>query len=239
MRSGRHPPGCSQTTTEVVTRYGRPITGIRFNRDGIDAESFAGIGMVPPGDTDVALGRKRARAAVLLELALPGGAYVYQGDELGLEEVEDLPEDVLQDPVWKRSATPYVGATAAECRFRGRHGAAARIRVCGASALATAACTLGRPDRRRARGSPGQHAEPVSGRTRRTSAKPRVGARHPDLGRRRAGRGAVVQPRARLPVRGLNFGPGRYEIPEGAEVLVSSGLSVLVRWGWTRRSVRV
>ena len=59
--------------------------------------------MVPPGDTDVALGRKRARAAVLLELALPGGAYVYQGDELGLEEVEDLPEDVLQDPVWKRS----------------------------------------------------------------------------------------------------------------------------------------
>jgi glycosidase len=77
--------------------------------------------MVPPGDTDVALGRKRARAAVLLELALPGGAYVYQGDELGLEEIEDLPEDVLQDPVWKRSGhTPYVGGTAAGCRFLGR-----------------------------------------------------------------------------------------------------------------------
>jgi len=40
---------------------------------------------------------------VLLELALPGGAYVYQGDELGLEEVEDLPDDVLRDPIWKRS----------------------------------------------------------------------------------------------------------------------------------------
>lgn len=76
---------------------------MRFNRDGIDSESFAGIGMVPPGDTDVALGRKRARAAMLLELALPGGAYVYQGDELGLEEVEDLPEEVLQDPTLKRS----------------------------------------------------------------------------------------------------------------------------------------
>jgi alpha-glucosidase len=36
-------------------------------------------------------------------LALPGGAYVYQGEELGLEEVEDLPEDALQDPTWERS----------------------------------------------------------------------------------------------------------------------------------------
>jgi alpha-glucosidase len=56
-----------------------------------------------PSPTDVALGRRRARAAALLELALPGGAYIYQGDELGLEEVEDLPEDVLQDPTWVRS----------------------------------------------------------------------------------------------------------------------------------------
>ena len=48
-------------------------------------------------------GLARARAAALLMLALPGGAYVYQGEELGLEEVEDLPEDVLQDPIWVRS----------------------------------------------------------------------------------------------------------------------------------------
>ncbi|NUT46344.1 MAG: glycoside hydrolase family 13 protein [Saccharothrix sp.] len=45
----------------------------------------------------------RARAAGLLMLALPGSAYVYQGEELGLPEVLDLPEDVLQDPVWERS----------------------------------------------------------------------------------------------------------------------------------------
>jgi alpha-glucosidase len=69
----------------------------------MDRESFAGIGSVPDGVTDVALGRRRARAAALLELALPGGAYVYQGDELGLAEVEDLPEELLQDPVWERS----------------------------------------------------------------------------------------------------------------------------------------
>ena len=90
-------------TTRVVTRYGRPSTGARFTPDGMDLESFAGIGSVPDGATDVALGRKRARAAVLLEMALPGGAYVYQGDELGLAEVEDIPEEMLQDPTWERS----------------------------------------------------------------------------------------------------------------------------------------
>jgi alpha-glucosidase len=52
---------------------------------------------------DLALGRRRARAATLLMLALPGGAYVYQGEELGLEEVEDLPDELLQDPTWARS----------------------------------------------------------------------------------------------------------------------------------------
>lgn len=39
----------------------------------------------------------------MLALALPGVAYVYQGDELGLEEVEDLPSDARQDPTWWQS----------------------------------------------------------------------------------------------------------------------------------------
>jgi alpha-glucosidase len=90
-------------TIRVATRYGRPVTGARFTPHGMDMESFAGVGKVPDGDTDIELGRKRARAAALLELALPGGAYVYQGDELGLDEVEDLPDDILQDPIWERS----------------------------------------------------------------------------------------------------------------------------------------
>ena len=164
-------------TTRVVTRYGRPITGIRFSRDGIDVESFAGIGTVPPGETDVALGRKRARAAVLLELALPGGAYVYQGDELGLEEVEDLPEDVLQDPTWRRSGV------------RGRDGCRVPIPWSGTKPpfgfgsvdhppwlpqpAHWADLTVAAQD-----AQPGQHAEPVSGGTRRTSAQPCVGRRH-------------------------------------------------------------
>ncbi|MFI9748722.1 glycoside hydrolase family 13 protein [Streptomyces collinus] len=57
----------------------------------------------PEGPLDLALGTRRARAAALLMLALPGGAYVYQGEELGLPEAEDLPESALQDPIWERS----------------------------------------------------------------------------------------------------------------------------------------
>ncbi|NJP66352.1 alpha-amylase family glycosyl hydrolase [Streptomyces spiramenti] len=49
---------------------------------------------VPPGGP----GLDRARAATLLMLALPGNAYLYQGEELGLPEVA-LPREVGQDPV--------------------------------------------------------------------------------------------------------------------------------------------
>lgn len=51
-----------------------------------------------------AQGLARARAAALLMLALPGSAYVYQGEELGLPEVVDLPDGVRQDPAFARGA---------------------------------------------------------------------------------------------------------------------------------------
>ncbi len=54
-----------------------------------------------PADLDAGL--RRARAATLLMLALPGTAYLYQGEEFGLPEVEDLPEELLDDPTWERS----------------------------------------------------------------------------------------------------------------------------------------
>jgi alpha-glucosidase len=60
-----------------------------------------------------ATGTRRARAAALLQLALPGVAYVYNGDELGLPDVE-LPDEVLQDPVWERSGHTQRGRDA--CR---------------------------------------------------------------------------------------------------------------------------
>ncbi|KOT86365.1 alpha-glucosidase [Streptomyces rimosus subsp. pseudoverticillatus] len=47
-------------------------------------------------------GLRRARAATLMMLALPGSAYLYQGEELGLPEVTDLPDEVRQDPAFFR-----------------------------------------------------------------------------------------------------------------------------------------
>ena len=52
---------------------------------------------------DPGQGLRRARAATLLMLALPGSSYVYQGEELGLHEVADLPFEVLQDPIWEQT----------------------------------------------------------------------------------------------------------------------------------------
>lgn len=48
------------------------------------------------------VGTARARAMILVELALPGTAFLYNGSELGLPNV-DLPDDALQDPTWERS----------------------------------------------------------------------------------------------------------------------------------------
>ncbi len=52
---------------------------------------------------------RRGRAATALMLALPGSAYVYQGEELGLPEVVELPDDARQDPTWFRSGGERYG----------------------------------------------------------------------------------------------------------------------------------
>jgi alpha-glucosidase len=67
----------------------------------LDAWLVSG-GTEPPVDVEV--GRRRARAATLMMLALPGAGYLYQGEELGLLEVADLPADALRDPIWERTA---------------------------------------------------------------------------------------------------------------------------------------
>ena len=75
-----------------VTRYGRADTS--FDLDNRDHSQ----------PVDLELGTRRARAAALLTMALPGSVYVYQGEELGLWEVEDIPDDRRQDPIWLRTA---------------------------------------------------------------------------------------------------------------------------------------
>jgi alpha-glucosidase len=58
---------------------------------------------------DPARGLARARAAALMYLALPGGAYIYQGDELGLPEILDLPAEARQDPTFRRTGGADIG----------------------------------------------------------------------------------------------------------------------------------
>lgn len=77
--------------TRHVTRYGRQNTSFSFET------RVEGVPL------DLALGERRARAAILLTLALPGAAYLYQGEELGLAEVEDIPLDRRTDPMFSRS----------------------------------------------------------------------------------------------------------------------------------------
>ncbi|WP_034806183.1 glycoside hydrolase family 13 protein [Intrasporangium oryzae] len=60
-------------------------------------------------ELDEATAHRRARAATLMMLALPGSAYLYQGEELGLLEVADLPEESLQDPVFERTGRQLKG----------------------------------------------------------------------------------------------------------------------------------
>jgi alpha-glucosidase len=75
----------------VVSRYGRADTSF-----GLDRRDHS-------RPVDLELGTRRARAAALLTMALPGSVYVYQGEELGLWEVEDIPDDLRQDPIWHRT----------------------------------------------------------------------------------------------------------------------------------------
>jgi alpha-glucosidase len=77
----------------VVSRYGRPDTAFDLGR----RPYFHSL------PVDLALGTRRARAAALLTMALPGAVYIYQGEELGLWEAQDIPDELRQDPIWART----------------------------------------------------------------------------------------------------------------------------------------
>jgi alpha-glucosidase len=87
----------SHDVHRAVTRYGlidpEPTTTVDINALRTRAR----------GKVNIRLGTARAKAALALLLALPGSVYLYQGEELGLPEVQDLPDDTRQDPIWERS----------------------------------------------------------------------------------------------------------------------------------------
>ncbi|GAB3269306.1 glycoside hydrolase family 13 protein [Kineosporia babensis] len=85
------------------SRYGLP-NGI--GQDGL-ADWLLAEGLDPLPDD--AVGLRRATASTLLLLALPGSMYLYQGEELGLREVADIPRDQLADPIWLRTGHQLKG----------------------------------------------------------------------------------------------------------------------------------
>ena len=102
------------TSLATMGAVGAPATWVLSNHDVVRHASrfgrrYGSTSGIPGGavhnepPVDRELGLRRARAATLLMLALPGSAYIYQGEELGLPEVFDLPDELRQDPTFHRT----------------------------------------------------------------------------------------------------------------------------------------
>lgn len=97
-------------TIRAASRYGTPFPGTK--PDGTPLRKHGGDWLMAGGDPvllDAARGLRRARAATLLLLALPGSAYLYQGEELGLQEVAEIPDALRADPAFFRNREVEVG----------------------------------------------------------------------------------------------------------------------------------
>jgi alpha-glucosidase len=95
-----------------------PTTWVLSNHDVVRHASRLGLPQDQPRphgiraedpQPDAALGLRRARAATTLMLGLPGAAYLYQGEELGLPDATDLPDEVRQDPAFLRTNGEHTG----------------------------------------------------------------------------------------------------------------------------------
>lgn len=104
-----------EESLEAAAMVGAPQTWVLSNHDvvrhasrlGFDHDpgqliQIDGIGIDDP-QPDAELGLRRARAATASMLALPGSAYLYQGEELGLPEATEIPDEERQDPTWESS----------------------------------------------------------------------------------------------------------------------------------------
>ena len=97
-----------------LIEVGAPPSWVFNNHDVVRSVDRLDLGLTNDGEStftrqgdpakfNIARGTLRAKSATLMSLALPGGTYLYQGEELGLPEVRDIPEDRLTDPRWKMS----------------------------------------------------------------------------------------------------------------------------------------
>lgn len=99
---------------DALEEVGAPTSWVFNNHDVVRSVDRLDLGLTNHGDTtlsrqgdpkklNIARGTLRARSAALMTLALPGGTYLYQGEELAVPEVRDIPQDRLTDPRWKMS----------------------------------------------------------------------------------------------------------------------------------------
>ncbi|CAL8900096.1 glycoside hydrolase family 13 protein [Kocuria varians] len=107
-----------ETSLRANSEVGAPCTWVLSNHDTVRHSSRYGLSSrtaYPNGigaqdeQPHPGQGLRRARAAALVELSLPGSAYVYQGDELGLPEHTELPDAARQDPTFHRTAGAELG----------------------------------------------------------------------------------------------------------------------------------
>jgi alpha-glucosidase len=92
----------------VTGNHDVPRLASRYRLDeGFTPEMISRL--IANGGRNAAAGFRRARAAALVLLALPGSSYLYQGEELGLPEVTGIPDDARQDPRFFRTKGEYPG----------------------------------------------------------------------------------------------------------------------------------
>ena len=103
---------CNHDVQRHPTRYGLPASSTTptssIGMMDVPSKTWLMAG-APEEDLDRDRGLRRARAATLFMLGLPGSAYLYQGEELGLHEVSEIPDSARQDPAFFRNKGVEIG----------------------------------------------------------------------------------------------------------------------------------
>ncbi len=95
---------------EGMAEVGAPVTWVLNNHDVVRSVNRLEMDFIlGSGTFDHERANQRARSAAMLMVCLPGAIFLYQGEELGLPEVLDIPVERLQDPIWRMSGNKERG----------------------------------------------------------------------------------------------------------------------------------